>query len=46
MLTLCVVGWHALLIHEHPKVVMVSGFDPTQLPRKAKVVDAAVGYTY
>jgi hypothetical protein len=41
----CVVGRHALIIHEHPHVVMVSGFDPSQPPRKAKVVDAAVRYT-
>ena len=38
-------GWHTLLIHQHPKVVMVSGFDPSQLPQKAKVVDAAIRYT-
>ncbi len=24
----CIVGQHTLLIHKHPKVVMVSGFDP------------------
>ena len=24
----CVVGRNALVIHEHPNVVMVSGFDP------------------
>ena len=42
----CAVGRHALLVHEHPKVVMVSGFDPSQPPRKAKVVDAAVRYTF
>ena len=24
----CVVGQNALVIHEHPNVVMVSGFDP------------------
>ena len=41
----CVVGQHALLIHKHPKVVIVSGFNPSQPPRKAKVVDAAVRYT-
>ena len=41
----CIVGQHALLAHKHPKVVMVSGFDPSQLPRKAKVVDTAVWYT-
>ena len=28
----CAVGRHALLVHEHPKVVIVSGFDPSQLP--------------
>ena len=33
----CVVGRNALVIHEHPNVVMVSGFDPLQLPRQAKV---------
>jgi len=27
----CVVDRHALLVHEHPKVVMVSDFDPSQL---------------
>jgi len=41
----CVVGQHALVIHEHPNVVMVSGFDPSQPPRRAKVVDAAIRYT-
>ena len=41
----CVVGRHALIIHEHPKVVMVSGFDPSQPARKATVVDAAIKYT-
>ena len=41
----CIVGQLALLVHEHPKVVMVSGFDPSQLPQKAKVVDAAVWFT-
>ena len=25
----CVVGLNALVIHEHPNVVMVSGFDPS-----------------
>jgi hypothetical protein len=29
----CVVGRNALIIHEHPNVVMVSGFDPSQPPR-------------
>ena len=33
------------MIHEHPNVVMVSGFDPQQPPRRAKVVDAAIRYT-
>jgi hypothetical protein len=28
------VGCHALIIHEYPKVVMVSSFDPSQLPWK------------
>jgi hypothetical protein len=28
----CVVGRNALVIHEHPNVVMVSGFDPSQPP--------------
>ena len=28
----CVVGKNALVIHEHPNVVMVSGFDPSQPP--------------
>ena len=31
----CVVGKNALVIHEHPNVVMVSGFDPSQPPRQA-----------
>ena len=30
----CVVGKYALLIHEHPNVVMVSGFDPLLEPKK------------
>jgi len=38
----CVVCRNALVIHEHPNVVMVSGFDPSQPPRQAKVVDAAI----
>jgi hypothetical protein len=29
----CVVGKNTLVIHEHPNVVMVSGFDPSQRPR-------------
>ena len=41
----CVVGRHALVVHEHDKVVMVSGFDPSQPARRAKVVDAAIKYT-
>ncbi len=41
----CVVGRNALVIHEHPNVVMVSGFDPSQPPRQAKVVDVAIRYT-
>ena len=41
----CVVDRNALVIHEHPNIVMVSGFDPSQPPRRAKVVDAAVRYT-
>ena len=41
----CVVGRHALIIHEHDKVVMVSGFDPSQPAWRAKVVDAAIKYT-
>ena len=41
----CVVGKSALDIHEHPNVVMVSGFDPLQPPHKVKVVDAAIRYT-
>jgi hypothetical protein len=41
----CGMGRHALLIHEHPKVVMLSCLDPSQLPQKAKVVDVAVWYT-
>ena len=40
----CVVGRHASIIHEHDKV-MVSGFDPSQPARRAKVVDAAIKYT-
>ncbi|KAL3786440.1 hypothetical protein HJC23_011021 [Cyclotella cryptica] len=42
---LCAVGKNALVIHEHPNIVMVSGFDPSQPPRQAKVVDAAIWYT-
>ena len=30
----CVVGKNALVIHAHPKVAMVSGFDPLQPPRR------------
>jgi hypothetical protein len=41
----CVVGKNALVIHEHPNIVMVSGFDPSQPPRRATVVDAAIRYT-
>ena len=41
----CVVGRNALVIHEHNNVVMVSGFDPSQPPQQAKVVDAAIQYT-
>jgi hypothetical protein len=41
----CVVGKNALVIHKHPNLVMVSGFDPLQPPRQAKVVDAAIRYT-
>jgi hypothetical protein len=33
------------MIHEHPKVVIVSGADPSQPPQKAKVVDADVRFT-
>jgi len=41
----CVVGRNALVVHEHDRLVMVSGFDPTQPPREARIVDAAVKYT-
>lgn len=41
----CVVGRHTLVIHKHSNVVMVGGFDPLQLSRKATVVDAAIKYT-
>ena len=41
----CVVGKNALVIHEHPNIVMVSGFNPLQPPYQAKVVDAAIQYT-
>ena len=41
----CAVGQNALVIHEHPNVVMVSGFDPLQPPCQAKVVDTAIRYT-
>ena len=41
----CVVGWHALLIHKHTNIVLVSGFDPLQSARKAKVVNVAIKYT-
>ena len=42
---MCVVGQHALVLQEHPKVVMVSGFDPLQPLCQEKVVDAAMRYT-
>ena len=38
------VGQNALVIHKHPQVVMVIGFDPLQPPCKMKVIDAAVWY--
>ena len=41
----CVVGKNALVIHEHPYIAMVSGFDPLQPPHQVKVVDAAIRYT-
>jgi hypothetical protein len=41
----CVIGRNALIVHKHTNVVMVSGFDPLQPPRQAKLVDAAIRYT-
>ena len=38
----CVVGKNALVIHKHPNIVMVSGFDPLQPPCRVKVVNAAI----
>ena len=32
----CVVGWHALLIHEHTKVIMVAGLTPRSLPGRQR----------
>ena len=34
----CVVGRHALLIHEHPKVVMVSGLDHLNHLKKLRLL--------
>ncbi|KAL7478253.1 LOW QUALITY PROTEIN: hypothetical protein ACHAW6_004025, partial [Cyclotella cf. meneghiniana] len=40
----CIVGRHALIIHEHPKVVWLP-VDPLQPAQKATVVDVAIKYT-
>ena len=42
---ICVIGWHALIIYENPKVVMVSSFDPSQPAQKATVINEAIKYT-
>ena len=40
----CVVGKNVLLLREHTRVVNVSGFDPSQPARQAKIVDCALKY--
>jgi hypothetical protein len=41
----CVVGRNVLIVNEHDtRVVNVSGFDPSQPARSAKIVDCAVKY--
>jgi hypothetical protein len=40
----CVVGRNVLILNEHTHVVNVSGFDPSQPARSAKIVDCAVEY--
>ena len=40
----CVVGKHCLVVREHDRYVMVSGYDPSQAGRRCKIVDAAVLY--
>ena len=40
----CVVGRNVLIENEHTRVVTVSGFDPSQPARSAKIVDCAVKY--
>lgn len=40
----CVVGNRALVLSEHPRQVMVSGYDPSQPARQATIVDAAIKY--
>jgi hypothetical protein len=40
----CVVGCNVLIVNEHTHVVNVSGFDPSQPARSAKIVDCAIKY--
>jgi hypothetical protein len=40
----CLVGHNVLIINEHTRAVNVSGFDPSQPARSAKIVDCAVKY--
>ena len=41
----CVVGKNVLVLQEHTRVVNVTGFDPSQAPRTARIVDCVVKYT-
>ena len=34
-----------LVMHKHNKVVMVSGFDPSQFVQKAKAINTTIKYT-
>ena len=40
----CVLGRNVLIVNEHTRVVNVSGFDPSQPSRQAKIVDCVVKY--
>ena len=40
----CVVGKHALVVHEHNKLVNVFSYDPKSKGKPAKIVDALVKY--
>ena len=40
----CVVGKHALVVHEHNKMVNVFSYDPKSKGKPAKIVDALVKY--